>query len=354
MSYTLRRLSWGTGPSPCCGPATAFSACCSSGRPTWAPCWLSAPPPSPSGTGVLRPPGSVPGLLPRPLSPQPAAPGRLSPLGAHLSMCAALGTAAPASPSSGAWAAGPSPFCPWALSALCFPLPMGSFEFGGVREFLRPISTTAFSTPRTVCPLSWGLSCFFVSLCALAASLCQILRRDPAKNESWFPRHPLEAGAVSCFDGLLLPSGAGLVLFLCQYSRPAGPYAYDGTVRARTARWCGCSCPAPWCPPFSQPALWPLLCFSGLALFLAGGCPPLSATIRAAGASTDAAAPPVRRAGGGAACPPPPWPLLLGAAPTAAVILLCALCYYHLTPAGHLPPEPWGGLPLGWIGGNHA
>ena len=39
---------------------------------------------------------------------------------------------------------------------------------------------------------------------------------------------------------------------------------------------------------------------------------------------------------------------------TAAVILLCALCYYHLTPAGHLPPEPWGGLPLGWIGGNHA
>ena len=47
-------------------------------------------------------------------------------------------------------------------------------------------------------------------------------------------------------------------------------------------------------------------------------------------------------------------PLLLGAALTAAVILLCALCYYHLTPAGHLPPEPWGGLPLGWIGGNHA
>ena len=46
--------------------------------------------------------------------------------------------------------------------------------------------------------------------------------------------------------------------------------------------------------------------------------------------------------------------LLLGAALTAAVILLCALCYYHLTPAGHLPPEPWGGLPLGWIGGNHA
>ena len=49
-----------------------------------------------------------------------------------------------------------------------------------------------------------------------------------------------------------------------------------------------------------------------------------------------------------------PLALLLGAALTAAVILLCALCYYHLTPAGHLPPEPWGGLPLGWIGGNHA
>ena len=50
----------------------------------------------------------------------------------------------------------------------------------------------------------------------------------------------------------------------------------------------------------------------------------------------------------------PALALLLGAALTAAVILLCALCYYHLTPAGHLPPEPWGGLPLGWIGGNHA
>ena len=50
---------------------------------------------------------------------------------------------------------------------------------------------------------------------------------------------------------------------------------------------------------------------------------------------------------------PRPGPLL-GAALTAAVILLCALCYYHLTPAGHLPPEPWGGLPLDWIGGNHA
>ena len=50
----------------------------------------------------------------------------------------------------------------------------------------------------------------------------------------------------------------------------------------------------------------------------------------------------------------PALALLLGAALTAAVILLCALCYYHLTPAGHLPPEPGGGLPLGWIGGNHA
>lgn len=64
---------------------------------------------------------------------------------------------------------------------------------------------------------------------------------------------------------------------------------------------------------------------------------------------------------------PSPWELrrrcltapALGLAACALVwlilALVCALCYYYLTPAGHLPPEPWGGWPLEWIGGSgHA
>ena len=125
------------------------------------------------------------------------------------------------------------------------------------------------------------------------------------KNESWFPLGiPWKQERFLLWTGLLLSAGAGLVLFLCQYL-PArrALYGYNGTVGPDGAM-------VRLLPQFGE--LW-RRCLSAPALAL-----------------------------------------LLGAALTAAVILLCALCYYHLTPAGHLPPEPWGGLPLGWIGGNHA
>ena len=38
-----------------------------------------------------------------------------------------------------------------ALSALCFPLSMAPLNLAGRRSSSAPISTTAFSTPRTVC-----------------------------------------------------------------------------------------------------------------------------------------------------------------------------------------------------------
>lgn len=177
------------------------------------------------------------------------------------------------------------------------------------------------------------------------------------KNESWFPLGiPWKQERFLLWTGLLLSAGAGLVLFLCQYL-PArrALYGYNGTMGPGRRDGARVLLPAPWCPPFPACSMgrcsvfwrwpspwprWPSTIFS--------------ATTRAAGASTGCGCSPSSESCGGAACPPPPWPLLLGAALTAAVILLCALCYYHLTPAGHLPPEPWGGLPLGWIGGNHA
>ena len=66
-----------------------------------------------------------------------------------------------------------------ALSALCFPLPMGSFEFGGPAEFLRPYLYDGIFYSADGLPSVLGPVLLFVSLCALAASLCQILRRDP-------------------------------------------------------------------------------------------------------------------------------------------------------------------------------
>lgn len=65
------------------------------------------------------------------------------------------------------------------LSALCFPLPMGSFEFGGPAEFLRPYLYDGIFYSADGLPSVLGPVLLFVSLCALAASLCQILRRDP-------------------------------------------------------------------------------------------------------------------------------------------------------------------------------
>ena len=139
-------------------------------------------------------------------------------------------------------------------------------------------------------------------------------------------------------------------------SRPAGPlYGYDGTVGPDGAMVrvllpgtpdapfppacsMGC-CSVFWRWPSPWPG-WPSTIFS--------------ATTRAAGASTGCGCSPSSGELWRRCLAAPALALLLGAALTAAVILLCALCYYHLTPAGHLPPEPWGGLPLGWIGGNHA
>ncbi|MFQ9916376.1 MAG: GntR family transcriptional regulator [Flavonifractor plautii] len=98
----------------------------------------------------------------------------------NLSMCAALGTAAASfsfQRRMGRRAFAVLPLA--ALSALCFPLPMGSFEFGGPAEFLRPYLYDGIFYPRTVCPLSWGPSCFLSACAPWPPPLCQILRRDP-------------------------------------------------------------------------------------------------------------------------------------------------------------------------------
>lgn len=151
------------------------------------------------------------------------------------------------------------------------------------------------------------------------------------------------------------PPGAGLVLFLCQYL-PArrALYGYNGTVGPDGAM-VRVLLPGHPDAPLPPPALWAAALFSG-----AGPLPGRVAVYHFL----------CHYQGGRSiyrmrllpqfgelwrrCLSAPALALLLGAALTAAVILLCALCYYHLTPAGHLPPEPWGGLPLGWIGGNHA
>ena len=149
------------------GPATAFSACCSSGRPTWAPCWLSAPPPSP----VWHRSSPAPRLCSWPATATPIStaccPWMTGLSGRATCPCAPpWGRRRPVSPSNDAWAAGPSPFCPWRRSPpSAFPCPWAPLNLAGRRSSSAPISTTAFSTPRTVCPPSWGPSCF-LSACA--------------------------------------------------------------------------------------------------------------------------------------------------------------------------------------------
>ena len=155
------------------------------------------------------------------------------------------------------------------------------------------------------------------------------------KNESWFPLGiPWKQERFLLWTGLLLSAGAGLVLFLCQYL-PArrALYGYNGTVGLYGL----------------------LLCFLALALSLAGVAVYHFLCHYQGGRSIYRMRLLPQFGELWRRClSAPALALLLGAALTAAVILLCALCYYHLTPAGHLPPEPWGGLPLGWIGGNHA
>ena len=149
------------------------------------------------------------------------------------------------------------------------------------------------------------------------------------KNESWFPLGiPWKQERFLLWTGLLLSAGAGLVLFLCQYL-PArrALYGYDGTVLCFLALALS----------LAGVAVYHFLCHyqGGRSIYRMRLLPQFGELWRRCLSA-------------------PALALLLGAALTAAVILLCALCYYHLTPAGHLPPEPWGGLPLGWIGGNHA
>ena len=173
------------------------------------------------------------------------------------------------------------------------------------------------------------------------------------KNESWFPLGiPWKQERFLLWTGLFLSAGAGLVLFLCQYL-PArrALYGYNGTMGPDGAM-VGVLLPAPGAP--FQPALWAAALFSGAG--------PLTTRVAVYHFLPHQGGRSIYRMRllpqfgelWRRCLSAPALALLLGAALTAAVILLCALCYYHLTPAGHLPPEPWRGLPLGWIGGNHA
>ena len=176
------------------------------------------------------------------------------------------------------------------------------------------------------------------------------------KNESWFPLGiPWKQERFLLWTGLLLSAGAGLVLFLCQYL-PArrALYGYNGTMGPDGAM-VRVLLPGTLVPPFPSLLYGPLLCFLALALSRAGVAVYHFLCHYQGGRSIYRMRLLPQFGELWRRClSAPALALLLGAALTAAVILLCALCYYHLTPAGHLPPEPWGGLPLGWIGGNHA
>ncbi len=174
------------------------------------------------------------------------------------------------------------------------------------------------------------------------------------KNESWFPLGiPWKQERFLLWTGLLLSAGAGLVLFLCQYL-PArrALYGYDGTVGPDGAL-VRVLLPGTLMPP-SPPALWAAALFSGAGpLPGRGGRLPLSLPLSGRPEHLpDAAAPPVREL----------WRRCLAARPGPAagrgadgrrhpavrtVLLPPDTC-------GPPAPEPWGGLPLGWIGGNHA
>ena len=191
----------------------------------------------------------------------------------NLSMCAALGTAAASFSFQRRMGRRAFAILPLAaLSALCFPLPMGSFEFGGPAEFLRPYLYDGIFYSADGLPSVLGPVLLFVSLCALAASLCQIFEEgSPMKNESWFPLGiPWKQERFLLWTGLLLSAGAGLVLFLCQYL-PArrALYGYNGTMGPDGAM-VRVLLPGTLVPPFPSLLYGPLLCFLALALSLAG------------------------------------------------------------------------------------
>ncbi len=179
VSLPCGDCQWGTGPSPCCGPATAFLPVVLLGGPPGHPAGSPAPPPSP----VWHRSSPAPRLCSWPATATPIStaccPWTTVSSVRNLSMRRPGDGGGQLLPSSGAWAAGPSPFCPWRRSPpSAFPCPWAPLNSAGRRSSSAPISTTAFSTPRTVCPLSWGPSCFCQPV-RPGRLPCQILRRDP-------------------------------------------------------------------------------------------------------------------------------------------------------------------------------
>ena len=93
-------------------------------------------------------------------------------------MCAALGTAAASFSFQRRMGRRAFAILPLAaLSASAFPCPWAPLN--SPAEFLRPYLYDGIFYSADGLPSVLGPVLLFVSLCALAASLCQILRRDP-------------------------------------------------------------------------------------------------------------------------------------------------------------------------------
>ena len=175
------------------------------------------------------------------------------------------------------------------------------------------------------------------------------------KNESWFPLGiPWKQERFLLWTGLLLSAGAGLVLFLCQYL-PArrALYGYDGTVGPDGAL-VRVLLPGTLMPPSPTCSMGLLLCFLALALSLAGVAVYHFLCHYQGGRSIyRMRLLPSPGSCGGAVWPPRPGPAAGRGAdgrrhPAVRTVLLPP------DTCGPPAPEPWGGLPLGWIGGNHA
>ena len=165
--------------------------------------------------------------------------------------------------------------------------------------------------------------------------------------ERWFPLgFPWRQERLLIRCGLAFASAGGFILFLCQLSpelRRLYWYHRDGT-RVLLADAC--------MPPFSLLLHGVWIGFALLAFCL----------VAAAGYHI------LWHYQGGRSiyrmrtlpCPFEFWrrclsvpilSLLLCVLVGTATVLICALCYRFVTPEGHLPPDPWGVLPLTWLGG---
>ncbi len=172
------------------------------------------------------------------------------------------------------------------------------------------------------------------------------------KNESWFPSASPGSRSGFCFDG---PSPCPPVPDWCSScastSRPAGPLRLQRHHGA--GRRDGAGALPGTLVPLPSLLYGPLLCFLALAPGR-GGRLPFSLPLPGRPEHLpDAAAPPVRRAVAALPVRPRPGPAAGRGTdgrrhPAVRTVLLPP------DTCGHLPPEPWGGLPLGWIGGNHA